>query len=389
MQDKKAINRGAILFILGLIGAEVVQYFLISERGYLGGDFHMSMSVDSGLIFSLGLSITFWIITYVLFQLAKNSGPTRISVHVTPVVLFIFTFNLILTVWGNIGHALETTKSQLSIITTLIPINYLILVIAQQPKLNKKFFLAVFIFAIVDFYRLLLGAVLKLAYIILMHASRRWLFAILLTLPLTLLAVQALVSYKFESRGIPLNNVEEVVLDVVTARIATLSTTHYMLLNAKELAEFCHLPDYSSPWLAAVLSVIPKKIFNLEYVKTYNNCLIEFNLNRSVSDSSVNSPWLMTLYIEATSGILDFLSYFILTAGLLCAIVKVSNYLFGAAGDIFKLWVIFEFMWTGNIFHLTIPFYFLCLLLFYIWVKKSFSDTSPVLTKEKINESVT
>ena len=141
----RSINWGAVLFIFGLIGAEVAQYFLISERGYLGGDFYMSMSVDSDLIFSLILSVSIWMATYLLFQLTRNSGPIRIKVPVTSLVLLIFVFNFILTVWGNIGHALATNKSQLSILTTLIPINYLILVNAQQPKLDKKFFKAIFL----------------------------------------------------------------------------------------------------------------------------------------------------------------------------------------------------------------------------------------------------
>ena len=389
MYDRKFINQRGALFICSLMVAEVIQYFLIYERGYLGGDFSMSMSVDSDFIFSLILSISIWIIAYVIFRLTRSSGPTRVSIPVTSIVLLIFIFNLILTIWGNVGHALDTAKSQLSILTTLIPINYLILVNAQQPKLDKKFFLAAFILAVVDLYRLLLGGIFKLVYITLMRASRRLFFVMLLALPLSFLAVQALVSYKFESRGMPLDDVEEVVVDIVTARIGTLSTTHFMLSNAAELAKFCHRADYASPWLAAGLSVIPKRIFDLDYVKTYNNCLIEFSLNRDVSDSGVNSPWLMTLYIETMSSLENFLSYFLLTAGLLYAIVKAANYLFGASGDIFKLWVIFEFMWTGNILHLTIPLYFLCLMLLYLWIKKSFSGTSTVLTKEKINESIT
>lgn len=388
MCDKKIINQRGVLFITGLITAEMIQYFLISERGYLGGDFYMSMDVGSDLIFSLVLSILIWILAYVIFRLTRSAGPVRVSIPVTPLVLLIFVFNFALTVWGNIGHALDANKSQLSILTTLIPINYLILVNAQQPKLDKKFFLAAFILAIVDLYRLLLGGIFKLVYIALMRMSRRLLLVMLLTLPLSFLAVQALVSYKFESRGMPLGDVEEVVVDIVTARIATLSTTHFILSNADELAKFCHRPDYASPWLAAGLSVIPKRIFDLDYVKTYNNCLIEFSLNRDVSDSGVNSPWLMTLYIETMGSLSNFLSYFALTAGLLFTIIKVANYLFGASGDIFKLWVIFEFMWTGNILHLTIPLYFLCLMLFYLWFRKRFSGKSVFLTKEKINEPI-
>jgi len=79
----------------------------------------------------------------------------------------------------------------------------------------------------------------------------------------------------------------------------------------------------------------------------------------------------MTLYVEALSGYENFLSYLILTTSLLVAVIKLTNYLFGADGDIFRLWIIFEFMWTGNILHLTIPLYFLCILTFYAWFKKN------------------
>jgi len=389
MWDKKTSNQRALLFILGLITSELIQFFLISESGYLGGDFSKSMTVGPDLVFSLALSALIWLITYIIFWISRSDESAKVYIPVTFPVLLIFAFNLILTVWTNVGYALDATKSEFSILTTLIPINYLILVNAQQPKLDKKFFIAAVILAVVDLYRLLLGGIFKLVYITLMRANRKLIFAIFLTLPLSFVAVQTLLIYKFESRGIRSDHIEEAVVGVVTARIATLSTTHFMFSNADELVRFCHKEDYASPWLAAGLSVIPKKIFGLEYVKTYNNCLIEFNLNRDVPDSGVNSPWLMTLHIESLGDLTNFLSYFVLTAGLLYAIIKIANYLFGASGDIFKMWVIFEFMWTGNILHLTIPFYFLCLILFYLWIKKGFSSASMLPIKEKINESIT
>lgn len=389
--SRKAIGHGGALFIMGLIAAEIIQYFLIIDRGYLGGDFGMSVSVDSdtALLFSLIVSISIWVLTYLIFLWARSDGPVRISIPTTPVVLSIFIFNVVITLWGNVGHVESATKSPLSILTTLIPVNYLILLIAQQRKLNKKFYVASIILIVIDLYRLLLGAIFKIVYITLMRASRKHLLIMLLMLPLMLTGVQALVSYKFQSRGIEIDNVEEVVVDVVTSRVATVSTVHFMTLNDAGLAKYCHGVDYPSPWVAAALSVIPKSMFGLTYVKTYNNCLIEFLLSRPVSDSSVNSPWLMTLYVEAFGGPLQFLSYFVLTAGLFFSIIKLSNYLFGASGDIFKLWVIFEFMWTGNILHLTIPFYFLCLLVTYLWVRRSFFGTTPILMNEKNNAATT
>lgn len=385
MLDRKTINRGAILFVLGLIGAEIYQYFSITGRGFLSGDFSMPVPVGADVLSSLALSISIWVVTYVLFLLTRSDGPTRVTVPMNLPVLLLFVFNLVITLWGNVGYVQSTSKSPISFLTTLIPINYLILVNAQQPKLNKKFFLASLILVVIDLYRLLLGAVFKVGYITLVRASRKLLFAMVLSLPLTVVGLQALVSYKFASRGAAIDNVEEVVVDVITARVATLSTVHYMTAYDTGLAEFCHREDYSSPWLAAALSVIPKGIFGLEFVKTYNNCLIEFHLARSVPDSSVNSPWLLTMYIEALSGPLYFISYALLTCGLLFAIIKLANYLFGRSGDIFKLWVIFEFMWTGNILHLTIPLYFLCLLLFYVGVRKCFPRAPTIMTNERIH----
>lgn len=385
MLDRKAINRGAVLFVGGLIGAEIYQYFSIAGRGYLSGDFYMPVPPGADLWMSLCLSIGVWVATYVLFIATRSNGPTRMRVEMTWVVLLLYVFNLVITVWGNVGNVAATSKSPISFLTTLIPINYLILVNAQQPKLNRKFWLAAVILAVIDLYRLLLGALFKLGYITLMRANRKLLVAIVLTLPLSVVALQKLVTYKFESRGGQIDNVEQVVFDVITARIATLSTVHYMTAYDTGLAEFCHRADYASPWYAAALSVIPKGIFGLEFVKTYNNCLIEFHLARSVPDSSVNSPWLLTLYVEALSGPALFVSYLALTCALLFAIIKIANYLFGAGGDIFKLWVIFEFMWTGNILHLTIPLYFLSLLLFYRAMTRCFPRTPTVLKNERIH----
>lgn len=389
MLDRKAINRGAILFVCGVIGTEIYQYVSIADRGFLSGDFTMPVPETADLSVSLGISIAIWIATYVLYMTTRSIGPTRVHVEMTPAVLLLFVFNFVITVWGNIGYVQATSKNPLSFLTTLIPINYLILVVAQQQKLSKKFFLAAAILAVIDLFRLLLGAVFKLGYIMLMRASRKMLVALVLTLPLSVLALQTLVAYKFESRGAALDNVEQVVFDVITSRIATLSTVHYMTAYDTGLAEFCHRAEYASPWYAASLSVIPKGIFGLDYVKTYNNCLIEFHLARSISDSSVNSPWLLTLYIEALSGPALLVSYLLLTVALLFAIIKIANYLFGANGDIFKLWVIFEFMWTGNILHLTIPLYFLCLLLVYLALKKCFPRTPTVLTNERAHGAAT
>jgi hypothetical protein len=322
-------------------------------------------------------------LTYTVFHATKSDGPTRVNLPVTKFVLILFIANLILTLWGNIGHALSENKSPISFLTTMIPISYLILINAQEQKLNKKFFLAAIILALIDLYRLLLGSIFKLGYIALMRANRKQLFAMVIALPLTLIPIQSMTTYKYEMRGIPFDNVGGEVVNAVTSRIATISTVHYMVSNANELAEYCHSSNYSSPWTAAALSVIPKRIFGIEYVRTYNNCIIEHYLDRPVKDSSVNSPWLMNLYVEAKSGLENILSYLVLTIGLLYAIVKVSNYLFGAAAGVFKLWVIFEFMWTGNILHLTIPLYFLIVLLLYYLIKKHFSRTIPNLLDSK------
>lgn len=385
----KITKKNHLYFVVGLIFIEVAQYLIVTERGFLGGDFYMSMPVDSSLLISLGISISIWILTYLLFIYTRGEGQARVNVSVTRLVLLLFIFNLVITILGNIGNVLSATKSPLSFLTTLIPINYLILVNAQEKNLNKKFFAASIILIVIDLYRLLLGAVLKLGYISLMRANRKQLLSMIILLPLMIVPIQALVTYKFETRGIPLDDAGEVVVDIVTARIATLSTVHYIASNANELADYCHRSDYSSAWLAAALSVIPKSIFGLEYVKTYNNCIIEYHVGGPVPDSSVNSPWLMTLYVEALSGSVNLFSYLILTLGLLYAIIMTSNYLFGAEGDLFKLWVIFEFMWTGNILHLTIPLYFLSVLLFFHWLKKYLS--SPTLisyTNQDKNESV-
>ena len=69
MINNDAIKRNSKYFILGLIAIEVTQYFIVIESGFLKGDFSMSMPVDSSLLISLGISISIWILTYIIFMI--------------------------------------------------------------------------------------------------------------------------------------------------------------------------------------------------------------------------------------------------------------------------------------------------------------------------------
>jgi hypothetical protein len=160
-------------------------------------------------------------------------------------------------------------------------------------------------------------------------------------------------------------------LEATSSRISTTITNSYGLDRLDDLSKMCHSSNYSSQYIAAGLSVVPKNLFGLKWVKTYNNCLIEHRLGQSVDDSSVNSPWLLNLAMIWEYDVIQFFMYFLFSSGLIYFLIKCSNFFFGYKSNIIKYWIIFMFVWTGNILTLTIPLYAFGVLLLYFRIKSS------------------
>jgi len=349
-----------LLFTLLLCGTELYQYGRMTESHFIEGDFSIPVMSPEVLPAALALALLTWTIPYLLERLTRRTGPSRLVVPDSNWILLIFLANLAITIVGDVGHSIRASRSGLSILTTLVPTNYLILVMATQ-RVNGRFLIASAIFGLTDLYRIMLGSFFKLFYLYVIRA-RHLVLASVLLMPIAYFGSLALIDYKFEQRGLSRPKTENVVLDSVTRRIASVTSFAYGLDHAPGLAIACHGEPYASQYTAALLSVIPKRMFGLEFVKTYNNCLIEYRLGRPVDDSSVNSPWLLNLLLASKHGASQLLSYLLLTSSFLVVITVFSNFLFGENAGLFKYWVYFEFFWTGNIQPLTIPTYFLALL---------------------------
>ncbi|WP_155295279.1 oligosaccharide repeat unit polymerase [Chromobacterium violaceum] len=370
MQYEKRKEIGIFVFFVALCLFEIYQYSIIESDGYLYGDFFSPLLNRDIFPFSLLISMSTWVFAYLVYRVTRSDKNPKLQLDTTWPILIIYFLNLIVTVTSNVGHVQGGATSSLAILTTIIPINYLILINAAQPKLNRKFQAAAVVFMVIDLYRLLLGATLKVAYISLVKWTRRKLIIVTILAPVLFFVAQALVEYKNDARGIKTNISSNLVLNTISSRITLLPTIHYVITNADAVSRFCANDEYASVWETAVLSVLPKKILGIEWPKTYNNCLIEYHLKASVDDSSVNFPWLMSLYITFIRSSLDFFAMFFFTTALLLVIVKFSNSLLGRNGSIFNAWIIYEYFGSGNILHLTIPLYFLIVLFIYSKLKK-------------------
>ncbi len=325
-----------LFFTFFLICVEFYQYFNIKNSQTIGGDFGLANYDGDMLGYSLAISVAGWLIVG----------------------------NLFLTVFGEVGSAVTNVKGAFSILTTIIPISYLLLALGTG-RIGWRFNFAALFFILIDLYRVLLGALFFCFYIFISKASRKLIFTAILMLPIIYLTAGELIKYKSEARGFEVDNVQAIVLDTVSKRISSTPTLLYGLSNLEDLSLYCHSENYASQYEAAILSIIPKIIFGIQWVKTYNNCLIEYRWSASIDDSSVNSPWLLNLLLLWNYSIVELFSYAFLTLTLIIYILKMSNYLFGLNSEIVKYWLVFQFIWTGNILHLTIPAYFLSMLFIY------------------------
>lgn len=340
---------------------ELYQYIQIKTEGRISGDFQTEKFSNDTLELALVLSILGWWLVFALVTITKTKDEPRDLFWNGWWVILVFIANLVITYATNIGSAITPSVSKLSILTTIIPLNYLILVIGRKG-IKIRFLITSFMFIAIDLYRVLLGAIFEVFYIYCCLVTKKILILFVMLMPLLFYMGNEIVIYKYETRGMRIFDAENILLKTTTARIASTLPLAYGLSNIEELAEQCHNEDYASQYEAALLAVIPKRIFGIEWVKTYNNCLIEQRLGRKVEESGVNSPLILNVIIAISNNFIKGVGYLLFILSLIILIIKISNYCFGNESDLYKYWVIFQYIWTGNILGLMIPLYFLLLI---------------------------
>ncbi len=357
-----------LLFTIFLLLVECYQFNTIWRNEFITGDFGDTLRNKKYVIYALITAVVSILLVLALTILTNNSNKIKRNLKNTWITVLIFFLNYFITDYANIGNVIDKGASYLSIIATLIPINYLILSLSLE-KFNFKFLLSAALFIIIDIKRILLGAVLKIVYIFFIRAKKLYLFLFILMLPLFFSVFTNLITFKLNNRGINPENFENLLIDNITTRLATVPTYSYAYGEINDLTNFCHSTEYASQYIAAILSIIPKKIFGIEYVKTYNNCLIEYRLGKKIDDSSVNSPYLLNIVLNFRYSLISFIYYLFLTILLIYLIIRLINKIYGFEGLFIKFWVLFEFFSTGNILHLTIPLYFFVIVLLYEKIK--------------------
>ena len=213
----------------------------------------------------------------------------------------------------------------------------------------------------IDLARLLFGAFLKVA--VIMYSKIRLSKQTIIISVLLFAMVPILVEQKYKLRGLPIDT-EKVIIQGLVSRVAMTNSFDYVLEDIKDLSVKCGGEPYSEALPLYGLSLIPKSMFGLSFPKSLNNCLIETYAGSEIRDSSVNAPVLASILIKFYRGTsFNSFEFFSVNLVMLVLFVALCNVVFGANGGIFKLWVMFEFFWTGNVLTLSIPIYFCILML--------------------------
>jgi hypothetical protein len=341
----------------------------------LGGDFTSKISNFDGLEISLAISVFNWILLYLFSIKSIVNGSPRIIIEPSYFVLFIFIVNLFITVIGEVGKIGSTEINKLSILTTIVPISYLFLLISMGDVKNIKYIICAIILLSIDIYRGFIGAFIKILYVGFIRGKINIVYAII-TLPVIYYAGVGLLEYKAQSRGLIYAEEKNDLMDKVTARISTISTVEYVISNSEALSKKCSSDEYASQFEAAIISVLPKKILGISSPRTFNNCLIDYFTNSYIENSSVNSPWIINIYLTFLQGFWDLAGYLSLTSVFIFGIIKISNYLFLKNAILINFWVLYEFLQSGNILHLTIPLYFLIVVYGFCKLKKYYIGIS-------------
>lgn len=363
---RKNITYRLLFFSLFLIAIELFRFYDFNQKKIIGGDFTIKANDSELSILALAISILGWIILFLISILVSKNRGENFQIKKPGFIISIFLLNLILTQSLNLGNVLDKGTSKLSVLLTLFPINYFIfpLLFSKIDKIYKG--LCLIIFIITDLFRILLGALFKSAFILWSLIGINQIKKIALLAPLFYILLFEAVEFKLNERTGNKNIITgELVLSTISSRIGVFDSTYYILDNSINLKTQCDTPEYNNFVQLAVLSVIPKKIFGLELNKSLNNCLIEHRLKKNIFGSTVNSPFIPSLFILKGRSTIIYLLIIIIP---LLFIVRMSNRYFGDYSLIFNYWIFFEIIWTGNILTITIPLYFLLLIkIFNLW----------------------
>ena len=350
-------KRRIFIFFACLIALEALQYLWSNNLEFRFGDFAKPGQISAN---ALVLATLNWLLAMCVCLLTvseKNGNAIRLPVNL---VTTLFVGNFLLTFFGSVGH-IGAAKSSFGFLTTLFPINYMIFVIAADKHYERIRPFAFAMLILIDLSRLLFGAFLKIAVIIYskIGINKRSMILMVFIFALTPIVIEQ----KYRLRDLPIDT-EVVLVQGFVSRIAMTNTFDYVLEDIEDLSVKCNTHLYSAALPLYGLSLIPKSIFGLSYSKSLNNCLIETYTGSEVRDSSVNTPLIASILLKSYGGI-SFNSFEFITINLMMLVVFVTlcNFVFGASGGILKLWVIFEFFWTGNILTLSIPIYFCTLML--------------------------
>ncbi len=371
------------IFTVGLIAIESYQFYIILTSGTITGDFFTELNGDRYAYIGYVISVFTWVFYYALVKLSckglQRHGKGHLSVGLG--VLLLFGFNLLLTIFGGVGSIEVTQKSKLSILATLIPIQYLLIYILSQERQRGDslmiIYAAVMIYVFNDIYRMLIGAVYVTGFVLLMKSSKKMITFGILLIPVFYVLSSELLAYKLSSRGYEANIINDYVLDQITSRISITPVLTQGIQNINSLSSLCHSEHYANQFYAALMTIVPKSIFGIGNIATYNNCVIDEFLGYPVDITTVNSPFILNLMLATNYSLIYGVSYLFLVAALIMLTQRFATILLGGSRVLFLSWLFYDFIWTGNIARLTIPLWFMVVIYSYIRFRNAFNRTNP------------
>jgi hypothetical protein len=266
----------------------------------------------------------------------------------------------------------EISYGYLFILMAIVPIGYLITICYFGEQSNFRLLFVSLIYIVIGLYQTFLGPIFHVLFLSFLRANKKRWFFLSIIIPIIVLA-PILIKYKFEARGQTNEDLDDllVISTLFTGRLTTVSTFQYALEQPEQIAKFCDSGEYQNVFVAAMAPIFPRDIIGIQKLKTFNNCLIEYRLQRDVDNYSVNSPWFLNVYLLWMQSVSMMIIYVIFTLALVVSLIGLSNYLFGYNSIIFLTSTIPGFLVSGNVAYLVIPIYFLILMVFYNRLKKT------------------
>ncbi len=343
------------------------------QNEFIYGDFYTA-SIDVAVLpFALLLAVSTTLISYLIVSKLSSKASPKISINISFTIISIFLLNLFIVLLTNIGVVNgEVSYGYLFILMAIFPIGYLITICYFGQQSNFKLIFVSLIYIVIGLYQTFLGPIFHVLFLSFIRANKKRWFFLSIIIPIIVLA-PILIKYKFEARGQTNEDLDDILVisTLFTGRLTTVSTFQYALEQPEQIAKFCDSTEYKNVFVAAMAPIVPRDIIGIQKLKTFNNCLIEYRLQRDVENYSVNSPWFLNIYLLWIQSVSMMIIYVIFTLGLVVSLIGLSNYLFGYNSIIFLTSTIPGFLVSGNVAYLVIPIYFLILMVFYNKLKKS------------------